>query len=113
MHRRGLRIKVTDKVSIPQIPFFRARGFPHRGIDLKINGYKPLLGVLVLAAVFAVHATAETMQQADSSSAPQSAVPTGTQTAVLPAQADNQGSAPLRVMVGKSLLINTTQRLKR
>jgi pilus assembly protein CpaC len=37
----------------------------------------------------------------------------GTQSAVLPAQADNQGSAPLRVMVGKSLLINTTQRLKR
>lgn len=80
---------------------------------MKTNGYKPLLGVLVLAAVFALPATAEIRQQADSSSAPQSAVPTGTQTAVLPAQPANQGSAPLRVMVGKSLLINTTERLKR
>jgi pilus assembly protein CpaC len=39
---------------------------------------------------------------------------TGTQTTTLPAQtAQPQGSAPLRVMVGKSLLINTTERLKR
>jgi pilus assembly protein CpaC len=113
MHRRGLRIKVSDKVSIPQLAFLRASAFPHRGTDLKTNGCKPLLGVLMLAAVFAVPSTAETMQQTDSSSAPQSAVPTGTQTAVLPAQAANQGSAPLRVMVGKSLLINTTERLKR
>src|SRR5579863_7160042 len=113
MHRRGLRIKVTDKVPIPQLRSLRARGFPHRGTDLKTNGYKPLLGVLVLAAVFAVPASAETIQQTDSSSSPQGAVPMGTQTAVLPAQAENQGSAPLRVMVGKSLLINTTQRLKR
>src|SRR4029077_5486832 len=40
--------------------------------------------------------------------------PTGTQTTTLPAQSEQpQGSAPLRVMVGKSLLINTTERLKR
>ncbi|PYX35068.1 MAG: type II and III secretion system protein [Acidobacteria bacterium] len=31
----------------------------------------------------------------------------------LPPQGEAQGSAPLRVMVGKSLLINTTERLKR
>ena len=37
-----------------------------------------------------------------------------TQTTTLPAQSKRtQGSAPLRVMVGKSLLINTTERLKR
>src|SRR5579863_10521098 len=30
-----------------------------------------------------------------------------------PSEAESQGSAPLRVMVGKSLLINTTERLKR
>jgi pilus assembly protein CpaC len=42
------------------------------------------------------------------------APPTGTQTTTLPAQTgQSQGSAPLRVMVGKSLLINTTERLKR
>ena len=39
---------------------------------------------------------------------------TATQTTTLPAQsAQPQGSAPLRVMVDKSLLINTTERLKR
>jgi len=44
----------------------------------------------------------------------QSTVPTGTQTTTLPPQtAQPQGSAPLRVMVDKSLLINTTERLKR
>src|SRR5712691_11674938 len=41
------------------------------------------------------------------------AAPAATQT-TLPAQtAQPQGAAPLRVMVGKSLLINTTERLKR
>src|ERR1700724_3747271 len=43
-----------------------------------------------------------------------SSVPTGTQTTTLPPQsAQPQGSAPLPVMVDKSLLINTTERLKR
>jgi pilus assembly protein CpaC len=51
------------------------------------------------------------MQQADS--AGQAPAPTGTQTTTLPPQSQAQGSAPLRVMVGKSLLINTTERLRR
>src|SRR6266851_5544707 len=38
---------------------------------------------------------------------------TGTAATPLPPQGEAQGSAPLRVMVGKSLLINTTERLKR
>src|SRR6202162_187527 len=33
--------------------------------------------------------------------------------AQIPSEAESHGSAPLRVMVGKSLLINTTERLKR
>jgi pilus assembly protein CpaC len=41
------------------------------------------------------------------------AVPPTTQTTLPPQSAQPQGSAPLRVMVGKSLLINTTERLKR
>lgn len=41
---------------------------------------------------------------------PSSATPTAT---LPPQSAATQGSAPLRVMVGKSLLINTTERLKR
>jgi pilus assembly protein CpaC len=53
------------------------------------------------------------MQQADTSAPQQTPIPTGTQTATIPAQATTQASAPLRVMVGKSLLINTTERLKR
>jgi pilus assembly protein CpaC len=80
--------------------------------DLKMNVRRSLFRVLLCAA-FALPALAETMQQADNPAPPQSPIPTGTQTATIPAQAPAQGSAPLRVMVGKSLLINTTERLKR
>jgi len=68
-----------------------------------------LLGVLLFAIL--TPAFSEIMQQADP--AGQNAAPTGTQTTTLPAQSQAQGSAPLRVMVGKSLLINTTERLRR
>jgi len=71
----------------------------------------------LVAAIAVLPASAEIMQQPDTPTpapAPAPApVPTGTQTATLPAQGAPQGSAPLRVMVGKSLLINTTERLKR
>src|SRR5579872_1587606 len=113
MLRRGLRIKVTAKRSTLQFGSWNICTFPHRETDLKMSGCKPLVGILLLAAVLAIPAAAETMQQTDNTSTPQSAVPAGTQTTALPAQAANQGSAPLRVMVGKSLLINTTERLKR
>ena len=57
---------------------------------------------------------AETAQQTDAGAAAQSSTPTETQTTTLPPQSQPvQGSAPLRVMVGKSLLINTTEQLKR
>jgi pilus assembly protein CpaC len=73
-----------------------------------------LLGALLLAAVFVLAASAETVQQAETTPQSQTPVPTQTQTATLPSQSQQvQGSAPLRVMVGKSLLINTTERLKR
>src|SRR5579872_6010653 len=113
MLRRGLRIKVTAKRSTLQFGSWNICTFPHRETDLKMSGCKPLVGILLLAAVLAIPAAAETMQQTDNTSTPQSAVPAGTQTAALPAAAATQGSAPLRVMVGKSLLINTTERLKR
>jgi pilus assembly protein CpaC len=49
-----------------------------------------------------------------SQAAPQdTAPPASSQTTLPPAQAQTQGSAPLRVMVDKSLLINTTERLRR
>jgi pilus assembly protein CpaC len=78
---------------------------------------------MALLLALALPALAESMtasmpermqQQAQSqtqSSPPQSQ--TGTQTTTLPEQSLPQGSAPLRVMVGKSLLIKTTETLKR
>jgi pilus assembly protein CpaC len=72
----------------------------------------PLLGAMVFALWLALPAQSEVLQQAGA--AEPSQAPTRTQTTTLPAQSQpSQGSAPLRVMVGKSLLINTTERLKR
>ena len=74
-----------------------------------------LLGALLLTAAFARPALAET-QQPDAGSQNQAPVPPETTTATLPAQSPSQqpqAAAPLRVMVGKSLLINTTERLRR
>jgi pilus assembly protein CpaC len=77
---------------------------------------KSVVGVFLFAAMVALPVHAESLQQA---SAPDSAQTAGqasntTQTTTLPAQSQqSQASAPLRVMVGKSLLINTTERLKR
>lgn len=76
-----------------------------------------LSGATVFAVVLALPAQGAILQQqpptADQPQTP-SSPPTGTQTTTLPPQSQqSQGSAPLRVMVGKSLLINTTERLKR
>ncbi len=71
------------------------------------------LAALLLASSLVLPAFSETAQQADAAGQAPSQVPAGTQTATVPAQQPTQGSAPLRVMVGKSLLINTTERLKR
>jgi len=73
-----------------------------------------LLGVFPFAIILVLPSFAESLQQADSSGQSQAPPPTATQTTTLPPQSQQpQGSAPLRVMVGKSLLINTTERLKR
>jgi pilus assembly protein CpaC len=77
----------------------------------------PLFGTTIFAFVLALPVQGEILQQqpgtADQPQTPSTA-PTGTQTTTLPPQSQqSQGSAPLRVMVGKSLLINTTERLKR
>jgi pilus assembly protein CpaC len=75
-----------------------------------MNVRTSLLGAMLFAGIV-LPALSEIMQQADT--AGQAPAPTGTQTTTLPAQSQSQGSAPLRVMVGKSLLINTTERLRR
>jgi len=78
-----------------------------------MNVRTTMLGTLLFMALFSIPAFSGIMQQPDSAAPTQTPAPTGTQTTTLPAQAQPQGSAPLRVMVGKSLLINTTERLKR
>ena len=76
-----------------------------------MNVRTSLLGAWLLAACV-VPTFSEIMQQAEP--AGQAPAATDTQTTTLPAQTPQpQGSAPLRVMVGKSLLINTTERLRR
>jgi pilus assembly protein CpaC len=92
---------------------FKASTRPMVETEFNMHVRLPLLAVLLCVAAFAPSAVSEIAQQSDNSAAPQSPAPTGTQTATLPAQSATQGSAPLRVMVGKSLLINTTERLKR
>jgi pilus assembly protein CpaC len=72
-----------------------------------------LLVPCLLAVAFTLPAFSEMLQQADSAGQSPVAAPGGTQTTTLPAQSQPRGSAPLRVMVGKSLLINTTERLRR
>ncbi len=65
-----------------------------------------------LLVLLAVPVFSERIQPYDA--APQSQAPSNTQTTTLPAQSQGvQGSAPLRVMVDKSLLINTTEPIKR
>ena len=97
------------KNSIHQGPSLPACRLPYP----KANLYVFVLAALMLATV-AAPAWAEIVQQPDTSAQPQSSAPPGTQTATLPAQSQpSPGAAPLRVMVGKSLLINTTERLKR
>ena len=73
-----------------------------------------LLRASLLAVAFSVPASSAILQQPDAPAQSPSQAPNNTQTTTLPAQSQQpQGSAPLRVMVGKSLLINTTERLKR
>src|SRR5580700_8525621 len=71
-----------------------------------------LLWALVFAALI-LPAFSEILRQAYVPGQAPAPEPTGTQTTTLPAQSQPQGSAPLRVMVGKSLLINTTERIIR
>jgi pilus assembly protein CpaC len=86
--------------------------FPPRELNLKMNVRTRLLCVWFVAAVSTL-ALSEIMPQQEAGAQPQNPS-TATQTTTLPPSSQQtQGSAPLRVMVGKSLLINTTEQLKR
>jgi len=71
--------------------------------------------IAVITALLSFSQPVRSMSRQDPAPADQTPqAPNTTQTTTLPAQsAQPQGAAPLRVMVGKSLLINTTERLKR
>lgn len=87
---------------------------PYRETHLKMTVRTTWLGALLLAGAFVISAYPETMQQAGTDAPAQTSVSNGAATATLPTQSQaGQASAPLRVMVGKSLLINTTERLRR
>ena len=58
-------------------------------------------------------ATASSQDQATQNQAAPPAAPSSTTTSTASGEGPTAGAAPLRVMVGKSLLINTTERLKR
>ncbi len=86
-----------------------------------MNLGKMLLGTLVSLLLMSAVAIAALQEQPASPTAP-APQPAPVQPAQLPAATpattqaapvEAQGAAPLRVMVGKSLLINTTERLKR
>ena len=100
----------TNPTLIPT--WLRAREFSWRKLSWRNTKQKTAVSVtaLALCLLFCVSPVrAEKQQQSDTPAQPQTNVPTGTQTTTLPPQSEpTPASAPLRVMVGKSLLINTT-----
>jgi pilus assembly protein CpaC len=92
-------------------------GFSHWEKNPKMKVRTALLVAAVALVLLPRNSVAEFLQQPASPTldpAQNSAAPSGTQTTNLPPQSDQApASAPLRVMVGKSLLINTTERLTR
>jgi pilus assembly protein CpaC len=92
---------------------------------LKMKLRAPLVGIFVFLIAISLPAWSEVLVQPSTPGQSENPAlqtpasqdlgpPTGTQTTTLsPQSQQSQGSAPLRVMVDKSLLINTTERLKR
>ena len=102
------------KNSILRVALFRSGKLPQWERDLRMRVCASWLGALLFTTAFSWPAFSEMLQQANPTEQSPGPAPTGTQTTTLPAQSQQpQGSAPLRVMVGKSLLINTTEQLKR
>jgi len=90
----------------------RSRRFPQPERNRKLKACILQLGILLVPVALTGPVFAESVQ--GDAAAAQNSTPAGTQTATLPPQSQQpQGAAPLRVMVGKSLLINTTERIKR
>jgi pilus assembly protein CpaC len=100
--------------SILQFASVHADRLPPGERNLKMRVRTSLLAAMLISVTFLRPAYSEMLQQPDTTGQPQGQAPNTTQTTNLPPESQQpQGSAPLRVMVGKSLLINTTERLKR
>ena len=90
----------------------------HEIVTGKVTG-KTFCLLLLLGASLAAQSQEQPTPQANPEQtspqvAPQPTTPQGPAAAAqTPSESESQGAAPLRVMVGKSLLINTTERLKR
>jgi len=105
-----LRLELNGTKSIFQIKQVFTRFLTG---TLKLNVCTSSLGALLFGALV-LQAFSEIAQQAETIGQSQTPSTTNNQIATLPSQSEQpQGSAPLRVMVGKSLLINTTERLRR
>ena len=102
------------KNAILQAAWAHSGKLPHRERNLKMRVRTSFLGAWLLTVALAPSAFSGIIQQPDTPGPSQNPAPNTTQTTTLPAESQQpQGSAPLRVMVGKSLLINTTERLRR
>lgn len=97
-----------------QAALFEARNTPGAVATLKAKISIGAIAAFLLGAL-AVPVSAERFEQAQNPAPTQPSPPPETQTTTLPPQSQAaQGAMPLRVMVGKSLLINTTgERLRR
>jgi pilus assembly protein CpaC len=93
----------------------RGGKFPDRRQIVQMIVRRWLFGSLFFAVIIIIASPAfSSVAHQDQTAQPQAQAPGGTPTANLPPESQApQGSAPLRVMVGKSLLINTTERIKR
>jgi pilus assembly protein CpaC len=102
------------KNAILQAAWAHTGKLPHRERNLKMRVRTSFLGAWLVTVAFAPSAFSGINQQPVTPGPSQNPAPNTTQTTTLPAESQQpQGSAPLRVMVGKSLLINTTERLRR
>jgi len=107
-----LRLELTGMRSIFQSTPGSTRSL-NGNLNLQMSLRASLLGALLFGALV-LQCFSEIMRQTEPAGQAPSSAPTGTQTTTLPPESQQaQGSAPLRVMVGKSLLINTTERLRR
>jgi pilus assembly protein CpaC len=106
---------VTATNSTVGLGTFRIRKPPDTEKNrMKVRAVLPVALLTLSIAAFSRPAFSEIAQQASPAPQAQNQAPTTTQTTTLPPQSQQpQGSAPLRVMVGKSLLINTTEKLSR